>query len=76
MVTSDDREGQPGQHLTGVLREERAAFAVDNLLDHWTVGGSRWRWDQVDPRHHGAQRRDESQAGVEPLDTQRVLGAE
>lgn len=69
-------EGRPGRHLTGVLGEERAALAVQNLLDHRTVGEPRWRRDQVDARHHGAQGRDETQAGVEPLDAQRVLGAE
>ena len=58
--------------LTGVLREEGAALAVDNLLDDWHVRGQRWGRDQADACHHGVNGCDEAQPRVEPLDTQRV----
>ncbi len=59
-------------NLTGVLREERAALAVDDLFDDWHVRGHGRGRDQADARHHGAYRCDEAESGVEPLDTQRV----
>lgn len=58
--------------LTGVLGEESAALAVDNLLDDWHVRGYRRGRDQTDARHHGVYWGDESEPGVEPLDTKRV----
>lgn len=62
--------------LTGVLREESAALAVDDLLDDGHVGGNGWRWDQADTCHHGVYGCDEAQPRVESLDTQRVCGTE
>lgn len=58
--------------LTGVLGKQGAALAVDNLLDDRHVGGYGWGRDQADARHHGVYGCDEAQAGVEPLDAQRV----
>lgn len=58
--------------LTGVLREQSAALAVDDLLDERHVGGYGRGRDQADARHQGVYGTDESQPGVEPLDAQRV----
>lgn len=60
-----------GRGLTGVLREERAARAVNNFLADRHVGEYRWRRDQADACHHGVYWCNESQA-VEPLDAQGV----
>lgn len=62
--------------LTGVLREQSAALAVDYLLDDWHVGRDGRGRDQADARHHGVYGCDEAQPGVEPLDTQRVCRTE
>lgn len=61
-----------GGRPTGVLGEQSAALAMDDLLDDWHVGGYRWGRDQADACHHGVYGGDEPEPGVEPLDTQRV----
>lgn len=58
--------------LTGVLREESAALAVDNLLNDRNIWRNRWRWDQADASHHWVYWCNKAQTRVKSRDTQWV----